>query len=369
MLIDGGTRAGDIVRLSQKPRLTTGLATVDPSFGAALDSTSTFIILKRPFQFIGNGGLRDKVNEAQQKFSWEKRIEPVTSVTDGDMLSSATTSWSEVGSGALSKVAATVPLAQRVLRMTGVAADDYIKSATIAVEPEVTYYFELLGMIADTGAAADTGTVVLYDETNAGAITLDTNQITIDTFEPKLLIQNVTMPAGCKQVTVRLEADNAGDVIDWGWVILRKNDAYRFTLADRPQRVLGVGQVRVANQTDTWESRSWERMTEVPYKLTFGDARIAELHLEDSTSGRSLWYEEFYTPATLTAVTDTTTVDPEYLAPVVAMLLLAPYRMQKQWRNVYEQAALEAARSLEAYHAQNVSYVNKSQRKHVLSRL
>ena len=36
-------------------------------------------------------------------------------------------------------------------------------------------------------------------------------------------MNNVATPSGCKQVTVRLEADNAGDVIDWTNVILRKN--------------------------------------------------------------------------------------------------------------------------------------------------
>jgi len=46
-----------------------------------------------------------------------------------------------------------------------------------------------------TGAATDTGTLVLYDETNAAAITLNSDQITINTFEPELLINNVTTPA------------------------------------------------------------------------------------------------------------------------------------------------------------------------------
>src|SRR3990167_7997479 len=246
VLIDTGTRAGDIKQLDAKPTLSTGLVTVTPDFGAALDSTSTYIILRRPLRFIGTYGVRDAVNKALQLLAWEKRIVPITLVGDGDMLDGdalPTSHWSEVGSGTLSKVAATHPLGQRVLRMTGWALNDYILSATIAVEPDTSYYLEVLGMIGSGGAAADTGTLVLYDETNAASITLNSDQITINTFEPELLINNVTTPSGCKQVSVRLGAGNAGGIIDWGHVILRKNSSQEFVLADRPQKALWVGRL------------------------------------------------------------------------------------------------------------------------------
>ena len=42
VLITAGTRAGDVVRTTARPVRTSGLTAVDPSFGAALDSTSVY---------------------------------------------------------------------------------------------------------------------------------------------------------------------------------------------------------------------------------------------------------------------------------------------------------------------------------------
>ena len=359
VLIDGGTRAGDLTQLSAKPKLSTGLATVDPSFGAALAASSTGIILYKPLRFVGGGyALRDKINEALAQFQWELRRVPITSVPDGDMLATGTTSWSEVGSGALSKVAASFPLGERVLRMTGVAANDYIKSATIPVEPDVSYYLEVLGMISSTGAAADTGTLVLYDETNAASISLD--QITIDRFEPEVLANNVTMPSGCKQVTVRLEADNAGDVIDWAYVILRKNSAREFTIADRPQKVLWVGRLLTPALTAWGQRGEW---TEVPAELQALDAGLWRYQTEASVSGLSLWYEESVQPASLTSVTDTTQIPVEDLAAVAAELVLQPLRTWgKVWATRYDYARTRAAGVIDRYLEQNRRVVHRGGR-------
>jgi len=55
VLIDAGTRAGDITQLAAKPNVTTGLAAVDPNFGGVLAADSTYIILDRPLRFVGGG--------------------------------------------------------------------------------------------------------------------------------------------------------------------------------------------------------------------------------------------------------------------------------------------------------------------------
>ena len=365
VLITSGTRDGDVARLSSRPKVTTGLASVDPSFGAALANADTGVILYRPLVFdTGDGySLFQAINQALAYFVWERRLVPLTMVTDGDMLSSVTTSYSEVGSGALTKVAATFPLGQRVLRMTGVVANDYIKSAAIPVEPETSYYLEVLGMIAPTptGAAADTGTLVLYDETNGASITLNSDQITIDTFEPKLLINNVTMPAGCKQVTVRLEADNAGDVIDWAYIILRKNEQANFVLPDRPQIVGRIGRV-LAARGDNWAIRNERNMREIAADPVQLDAGLWALNLRESVSGLSLWYEEFVQPAALTTDAATTNLPKEGVGAVAAMLLLEPLRERKEWSAVYLKATAQAAYWRGQYQQQLRSYVTQPKR-------
>ena len=77
VLIDAGTRAGDITQLAAKPNVTTGLAAVDPNFGGVLAADSTYIILDRPLRFVGGGfSLRDRINQALAEFQWEMRRVP-----------------------------------------------------------------------------------------------------------------------------------------------------------------------------------------------------------------------------------------------------------------------------------------------------
>jgi len=343
VLITAGTRAGDDVRVTARPVRTTGLTAVDPSFGAALDSTSVYAAFYPGIGYaVGDdNSLLDTLNAVLSEWPAVKLHIPITAVTDGDMRATGTTSWSEVGSGALSKVAATFPLGHRVLRMTGVAANDYILSATIPVEAGETYYLEALGMLASTAAAADTGTLVLYDETNAASISLD--NLTIDRFEPTLLVNSaVSMPSGCKQVSVRLEADNAGDIVDWGWIIFRKNAQKRFVLADR-QRIQRFGQVRGHTRT-TWDDLTWNDMAEIPAKIVQQDANIYTLEVPYSCAGLSLWYEEIVRLPTVSAVTDTIPLLVEDIAAVAAEALLKPLRMQPEWAVSYQDAAREALR-------------------------
>lgn len=431
VMIVSGTRAGDISRLASRPKLTTGVANLDPGLGGALSARTTtindaggisaadttvivtsatgfpssgnyiilvesermevtagqgtttwtirrgvlntlaathvdtstvtlqdaFQLLYQPLRFdSGQYSVHDAITQAMAEFAWERRMVPVTLVPDGDMLAAATSSWSEVGSGALSKVAATFPLGERVLRMTGVAANDYIKSGTIPVEPETDYYLEVTGMIASIGAAADTGTLVLYDETNAASITLDSDKITIDRFEPEILLHtSVSTPAGCKQVTIRLEADNAGDIIDWTNVIFRRNSLREFVLTDRPQHILEVGRLFATSVSD-WQERG-QRLTdnEIPCEVVQLDSGMWAIHTRENLAGKSVWYEEYVRPAALTVDTDTTTLPKEDLAAVATELLLRPLQSDKQWKAIYAKVVDRAAYARAKYQSLRVT--------------
>ena len=342
--IASGTIKGGTTRIAGTPVLSTGTFNVDPNLTGALAAADLFDILYRPLRFTkGEHVMEAAINAALRRFAWEKRIVPLTLCPDGDMLAAGTTSWSEVGGGALSKVVEAFPYGLPALRMTGVAANDYIQSTAMAVEPEKSYYLEVLGLLASTAAAADTGTLVLYDVTNAASITLDTDQITINRFEPTILINGaVEMPSGCKQVYARFEADNAGDIIDWGWVILRKNEDMVFTVQDRPTRLLALGEVR-ATTTDDWGRRSWDDMAPVTAKSHMVQDGMWQYHLGQSVSGLSVWYEETVATPVIDALTDTTSVKIEHLAAVATERLLYPLRSSPAWALKYEEAARDAA--------------------------
>ena len=346
---DTGTNTYGEARVSAVASFSAGQLTFDPGPTAAAvpenpvvaNNYTEALVLKDPDMRFEDAC--NYMNRALASLGWEKYQVPLTLVTDGDMISASTSSWTEVGSGALSKVAATFPLGVRVLRMTGVAANDYILSATIPVEPETSYYLEACGMIASTGAAADTGTLVLYDETNSASITL--SEYTVNTFEPIVLRNSISTPAGCKQVSIRMEADNAGDVIDWAWVIFRKNSSRQFTVQDRPVKTLWLGELR--DVSGDWGNRPWTDMPQLAAKPMQVGAGIWQYQVQQGCSGRSIWYEEFVQPAPMTADSSTTSVEVEDLAAVTAELWLRPKRKDPKWAEVYERAAYDRVEALQ----------------------
>ena len=357
-------------RLSTKMKLATGVALLDPVLTAAFAANDTFMTVFKPLTFktgSGPNAIIPKINQMLRGFNWEKHIRPVSLFADADMRSTGTSSYSETGDGAITKVAATFPLAARVLRMTGVTANDYIVSSTVAVEEKKSYYFEVTGMIASSGVAADQGTAILYDLTNATGLTLA--NATIDRFEPEILISNVTMSSGTEQVEARLEADNAGDIIDWTNLVLRKNESRIFTLPDDPQRILDIGQVKVTTESK-WSRRSWNEMQTVDAEVVTTDAGIWQLHLGESVSGMAVFYEQFVVPATLSAATDTTQIPVEHLAAAVAEALLKPLRfLSKDWASKYEFAASQAAGVYDRYWSQNQTVVNQAPAAYRLARV
>lgn len=366
ILITSGTGAplGEITSLASKPKLSTGVALLDPALTTALADGDTFLVLKKGLRFIGGGnGLIDKVNQAQTDFQWEKRYVPITSVADGDMLSSGTSDWTAVdGAGGgdvptLAKVAASFPLGERVLRVTNNAtgAGDYARSVNIPVEENQGYYIEALGMIALTGAAADIGTLVLFDVTNAAAITLI--ETTIDRFEPELLKNTVTIPAGCEQVQIRLTCTAVNDIIDWGHVIFRKIKATRWTIADRPVRPARMGRLLNPDR-NTWETRSsWQ---EVPSRINAVGAGVWEYTTDRTVTG-SLWYEEFIAPADMaasTVATASTQIPVRDLAPVAAEKVLRQLQFRsEEWAASYKIAKEDAAGVIQAYWERNQTIV------------
>ena len=362
------------VRLSSHPKLSTGVMNLDPALTAALANNDTFVIAFKPLTFKAGAGpysIIAKLNQVLTEFQFEKRIVPITSVTDGDMLASGTSDWTAVDGGGgsndptLAKAAASFPLGERVLRVTNHAtgAGDYARSATIPVEENVSYYLEALGMIGASGVAADAGTLVLYDVTNGAAIALDNS--VIDRFEPERLVNTVTMPPGCEQVQIRLTCTAVNDIIEWGYVIFRKGSVREFVLADRPQRVMKLGRLLIPSTT-AWGTRGiWD---EIPSKMQALGAGLWQYQIERSASG-SLWYEEFVQPAALSLSTDTTQIPAEDVAAVTAEVLLRPLRnWSKTWAIKYEFAMARAAGVVGNYLTQNQTVVNQAPSEYLMLR-
>ena len=366
MPTSGGAAPEDEERFISSRPTSAGLMAVLPVFTAALANNDTFEVLYRPLRFPD---ANNAINWALRNIFWEKLTLPITSVLDGDMLrtTAATPEWVAV-SPTLSKVAATYPLGLRVLRVNADnGAGDYARSANIPVEELKTYYLEATGMIATTGTgtATDAGTLVLYDVTNGAAITL--TEVDINRFEPEILRNTVTMPSGCEEVQIRLTSTASGDQIDWTNVIFRKDDSKEFVVQDRDATVDRLGKLLATTNT-VWGTRG-SNMVEVAAKPERRTEGIWVYKTDVSLAGRSLWYEEWRRPAALTNdSTLTVGLDKEEVAAVATEHLLktSGLRGKDDWSDVYEQAAIDAARPIAKYrtHERSVDY---SPTEHVLA--
>ncbi len=356
MPTSGGVAPEDEERyLSARPT-SVGLMSVLPVFTTALANADTFEVLYRPLRFPD---ANNAINWALRNIFWEKLTLPITSVLDGDMLrtTAATPEWVATdGAGGsndpvLSKVAATYPLGIRSLNVAAHASDagDYALSANIPVEELKTYYLEATGFISPSaassnpGLAADAGTLVLYDVTNGAAITL--TEVDINRFEPEILQNTVTMPSGCEEVQIRLTCTAVDDNINWTNIIFRKDESKEFVVQDRDATVDRLGKL-YATTSDVWGARG-STMHEVAHTLEKRTAGIWVYKTQQSLGGQSLWYEEWRRPAALTNdSTLTVGLDKEDVAAVATEHLLktSGLRGKDDWSDVYEQAAIDAAR-------------------------
>ena len=349
--IDGNAPLGEITQFSTRPKLSTGLAKVDPPFTVSIVDTETFIVLFRPLRFVGNGGLIDRINEAQAQFKWVKRTLPYTLVPDGDMLASGTSDFADTNS-TLAKVVAAFAKPERNISVTdsGSGGGYMAPAANLVVEPSTSYYLEVTGWGTD---ADDSGTLQVKDVTNSNAaITL--TETVIDRMEPEILRNSFTTPSGCKEIQIRLVCDAAGDVVSWANLAFRKNAMDDYILPATPARPIDIGRLGYY-QGSNWNERGEFIPVDVePEQLSGG---LWRYRTDISLSGLSLWYERFDTPADLAAssvATASTPLPARDLAAVASELVLRPLRTtSRTWAARYEYAASRAAGVIQDYHQHN----------------
>jgi len=330
-------------RLSSAPAKISGAMNLDPALSAT--APGTFEVLRKPLSFDAGDGpysVHSAIDEVLRGYSLlERRLLPLTSVLDGDMLASGTGNWNTyAGTPTLAKADLGFPLGLRVLRITAGAATSGVYANTIPVEAGEAYYLEATGMIGASGAAADAGTLILYDVTNATTITL--TEYTITRFEPQILCNAVTMPSGCEQVRVVLQADANGDIIEWANVIFRRAGVREFTLADRPIPAGYLGKLYATTEGD-WARRG-DRMTEIDAKPVQLGGGIWQYHTKQAWGSYSLWYEEFMRMAAMPRDTSTTTGIKEHLSALATERLLFTLQgKDTYWAAMYGKAARDAA--------------------------
>lgn len=216
---------------------TTGVFTLGMAYTTNPDATASVFLIGNGIQY---GDATAALDRALGDLTYRTTV-PLTLVPDGDMDSSGTSDWTAVGAGTPTKVTSTGNLLRgsQALRVTGTAADDGVRTASINVNPtqgSTTYYLE-----AKVRAATGTASLVPYDATNSAAITSTGASTTHDAQGWAKVSTSFTLPSTCEALQVRLlNTATSGDTY-WDDVILLHMGA---TEMDLPSWVTDAYQIK-----------------------------------------------------------------------------------------------------------------------------
>ena len=138
---------------------------------------------------------------------------PLTTIADGDMEDDPATNFAVGGTETLANNTTYVLHGRQSLKITAGAADDYAKSTTATYLPGNTQVLCAADCYITGGDAAK---IILYDETNSAELETAESDATGWVH----LEFTYTTPSTCEEVSLRLEAQNSGDVIYFDNAIL-----------------------------------------------------------------------------------------------------------------------------------------------------
>lgn len=246
IIVTSSTGLGDMTYVkSYVP--STGVITVSP----AITTGSTDAVLFFPDSGIDHPNrIMEAINRALQNriFRWQKV--PLTFVDDGDMLSSATSSWttSDATHAPLTKLALSGEsvLDRRALVATGdgsVSSNWTVTSASVDVplNSVVTgYQWQFMTALAVPVGTA-TATLTVRDVTNSADITTYTivgsasQTFATTSVKPLVMMGVFNVPATCKQIAFRVTMSAASSTLQWYPMIAFPTTAMSYAL---PQRVI-----------------------------------------------------------------------------------------------------------------------------------
>lgn len=314
-----------------------GIASYDASGGTFVPSftyttqpgaTDTVDIHKKG---ITRDMLKKAINRALRNLYY-RTLAPLSLLADADMELSATTSWGTVSNATFTKntTAGDLIYGERVGNVANSAVNGYLPSASIDVDPEATYFIQ-----ADLRVTSGTANLIAYDETNSANIDYEE----YDEYDWTRLAFTFTIPATCKQITIRLAGEEAAADVDWDNVILLKSGAKQVPL---PDYITEIGQLRrvltctgqdYAEQDDLYEYFWWNVKADM-----MGPNQRFFLALDPGISNGPIYLDVLRPYAELTADTDTTVCDRELLVLQAKYELLrdliqgAPGRDISSWK-------------------------------------
>jgi len=210
---------GEESRISSTAITSAGIITVAPAFSAKVKAQQTGEAWHRDLVTVQT--VNDAIEWAVTKVCSRWAFPVLTFLKDGDFWKKTidTAEWA-VTNAIQSRVAFSFPnfLGRYIHRVTNSSAGGYAYQAIDVNEGEV-WHFDVL-------ARAYTGTAEIsaYDVTNSATITLNDTEET-DLGDWVWIINSFEVPSGCRSVQIRLGAEGASDVADYGLAAVWPNNA------------------------------------------------------------------------------------------------------------------------------------------------
>lgn len=252
--IASGSKAGEMAYVDHVD-FVNGRLYITPDLTGAIASGDDYEVWMRGIDPDIVDRLRD---DCLARFCSTWRPTALTEITDGDLQDSGVTNWTVAGGATRSKAYSSFPDAywRRELRVVHTtAATDYVKSASLYVNPGERYFLQcaVRAYVTATSAAA-TASIVVRDITNGADISLGgikTSHIGRGQGHISLLW---TVPAGCYEIQVWLKSNTDASTTAWGPFYCHKRDKTRKSLPDRITTKKRVGNFWVHSQVNPAQS-------------------------------------------------------------------------------------------------------------------
>lgn len=311
----------------------TGVFTPSITYTTKPDVTANFDIYLRG---VGINDIKNAVNEAIRK-RYFRTYWPVTMLDDGDMRSSATSSYT-ASNATLSKVTTSgnVMYGPRSLRVLSTSGAGYAYQRINVPDPAnfTQWYIQAL-VRADVGTA----TLTVYDVTNGATITSET----WDKIGWGIVNFEFQIPSGCEVIEIRLGTSATNDDTYWNYVMVYPQGMQSIALPDWFDREGQVQQVFRLPVTDPLQPDHYLARPVMWWKLrpTQENANSAfRLQFYPVSSG-SMWVEAFKPYDALSADSDTTLMDRTWVELASSVELLArlirrpPTTNTDNWKQQY----------------------------------
>lgn len=185
-----------------------GTLTLDRAFSNATTTTQTYQLFfgVPPIDFGTRKGIVTFLNEALRNLRYCTQL-LLTLATDGDMETSGVTNWTASSVTATKSTSTGVTMGDQALRVANSGANGYAAAVNIPVAEFTTYH-----VIADVKVASGTAKLIAYDATASANI--DTAQ-TAEIRQGYLYLDNVYIPSGCQNLSLRLSGVEASADATW----------------------------------------------------------------------------------------------------------------------------------------------------------